>query len=81
MKFMKPCRTEIKVLLAPQQDICTYAGKLIHGVRLQVNVGDKLAKKIFQHVPALFLKKLKKLSFVSDEHFREGNLNFDFSIA
>ena len=81
MKFMKLCRTDIKILLAFQQDVRTYAGNLIYGVRLQVNVGDKLAKKIFQCVAALFWKKLKKTSFVSDGHFREWNLNFSFFIA
>ena len=25
--------------------------------------------------------KLKKMSFVSDRHFKEGGLNFNFSIA
>ena len=44
MKFIKPCRRDIKILLALQQDMRTYAGNLIYGVRLQVNVGDKLTK-------------------------------------
>ena len=51
---MKPCRTDIKILLALQQDVRTYAGNLIYGLRLQVSVGDRLAKKIFQGLVALF---------------------------
>ena len=42
------------MLLALQQDVRTYAGNLVYGVRLQVKVGDRLAKKIFQRVAALF---------------------------
>ena len=57
MKFMNTCRTDIKIVLALQQDVRTYAGNLIYGVRLQVNVRDRLAKKIFQCVGALFWKK------------------------
>ena len=61
MKFMKPRRTDIKILFASQQNLRTYTGSLIYGVRLQVNVGDRLAKKISQCVAALFWKKnLKK---------------------
>ena len=47
MTFMKPCRSEIKILFALQQDVLAYAGNLIYGVRLLVNVEDRLAKKIF----------------------------------
>ena len=36
-----------KILLALQQDVRTYAGNSIYGVRLDMNVGYKLAKKIF----------------------------------
>ena len=54
IKFMKPCRADIKVLLALQQYVRTYVGNLIYGVRLQANVGDRLAKNIFQCVAALF---------------------------
>ena len=36
----------INILLVLQQDVRTYAGNLIYGVRLQVNMGDRLAKKI-----------------------------------
>ena len=54
MKFMKPCRTYIKILLALQQDVRTCAGNLIYGVILHVNVGDRQAKKNFQCVAALF---------------------------
>ena len=57
IKFMKTCRTDIKILLALQQYVRTYAGNLIYGVRLLVNVRDKLAKNIFQCVGALFWKK------------------------
>ena len=51
---MKLCRTDIKMLFAPQQDVRSYAGNLIHGVRLQVKVGERVAKIIFQCVAALF---------------------------
>ena len=79
MKFMKPRRTDIKILFASQQNLRTYTGSLIYGVRLQVNVGDRLAKKISQCVAALFWKKkLKKMSFVSNGHCRDGSLNFNF---
>ena len=57
MKFMNTCRTDIKIVLALQQDVRTYAGNLIYDVRLQVNVRDRLAKKVFQCVGALFWKK------------------------
>ena len=48
MKFMTPRRTDIKILFALQQDARTYAGNLIYGARLEVNVGDILTKTIFQ---------------------------------
>ena len=60
MKFMKPCWVDIKISLALQQDVWTYAGKLVYGVRLQMNmnVGDRLTKKeIFQCVIAFTLEK------------------------
>ena len=60
MKFMKPRRMDIKILLVMQKDVRTYAGILIYDVRLQVNVRDRLAKKIFQCVAALFSKKQNK---------------------
>ena len=47
MTFMKPCRSEIKILFALQQDVLAYAGNLIYGVRLLVNVEARQAKKIF----------------------------------
>ena len=31
-KSMKPCRTDIKILLALQQDVRTYSGNLIYDV-------------------------------------------------
>ena len=64
-----------------QQDVRTYTGNLIYDVRLQLNLKDRLAKKNFQYIAALFSKKLKKMSFVSDRHFRKGSVNFNFSIA
>ena len=42
---------------------------------------DRLAKKIFQCVAALFEKKLEKMSFVSDGRFKEDGLSPNFSIA
>ena len=47
LKFMKPCRTNIKLLYAFQQDIREYAGNLIYGVRLQMDVGNRLAETLF----------------------------------
>ena len=47
MNFIKPRRTDIKILFALQQDVRTYAGNLIYGVRLQADVRDRLAKKSF----------------------------------
>ena len=45
---MKTSRTYIKILLALQQEVRIYAG-----VRLQVDVGNRQAKKIFQSVGEL----------------------------
>ena len=70
-----------RTLASLQQDVRTYTGNLIYDVRLQLNLKDRLAKKIFQYIAALFSKKLKKMSFVSDRHFRKGSVNFNFSIA
>ena len=53
MKFMKPFRTDIKILFVFQQDLRTNAGNLIYDLRLQLNMGDSLAKTIFQCVTAL----------------------------
>ena len=57
MKFMQTCWMDIKILLAHQQDVCTYASNLISDVTLQVNVEGRLAKNIFQYVGALFWKR------------------------
>ena len=46
-----------KIILALQQDECTYGGNLIYSIRLHMNVEDRLAKKLFQCVAALFRKK------------------------
>ena len=46
-----------EILFALQQDVHSCTGNFIYDVRLQVNTGDKLAKKIFPCVYALFLKK------------------------
>ena len=74
MKFIKPSRTDIKILLALQQDVFKCAGNFISDVRLQVNVEDRLAK--------LFSKKLKKMSFISEGLYsREVGLNFNYFIA
>ena len=37
MKSMKPRRTDIKILLALQQDVHGDSGNLIYAVRLQIN--------------------------------------------
>ena len=47
IKFMKLCRTDIKTLYALKQDARAYAGNLIYGVRLQMDVGDRLAETCF----------------------------------
>ena len=78
--FMKPCQMAIKILLALQQDVRKYAGNLIYGVRLQVNVMWEIDwLKI--SLSALLHCSGKKKSFMSDGHFRESSLNFNFSIA
>ena len=51
---MKPCRMDIKIFFALQQDVRAYAGDLINGIKLKVNMGDRLPKKIFQCIAALF---------------------------
>ena len=51
---MKACWTDIEILMALQQDARTYTGNLMYIIRLQVYLGDSLAKKIFQSVAALF---------------------------
>ena len=81
MKSVKPCRTDIKILSTLHQEKRTYAGNLIYGARLRVNVGDRLAKKIFPCVATLFWKRLNKMCFVSYGHCTEGSMNFNFSIA
>ena len=48
------------ILLALQKDVRTYAGNLIYGVRLQVNVGDRLAKKEFGTLLYCSEKNLRK---------------------
>ena len=70
MKFMKLCRTDIKILLALQQDVRTYAGNLIYGVRLQVNGEINSLNKSFS-ASCIALK----IKFVSDGHIRDGSLN------
>ena len=51
---MKPCRTDIKILFVLQEDLHTYAGNLKNGIRLQINTGDKQAKKKFKCTTTLF---------------------------
>ena len=69
--------SDLHLLLVFQQGLHTNAGNLIYGVRLQVNVGDSLAKKKFSVRYCIALKKkLKKMSFVSGGHFREGKPQF-----
>ena len=71
MKFMKPCWTDINILLTLQQDVFTYEGNVIYAVRVQVSVGDRLAKKSFSVL--LYCsekKKIKKISFLSDGHVK-----------
>ena len=72
VKFMKPCRTDIKIFLALQQDVRRYADILIYGIRLKVMWEIDWLKKSFSALVHCF---------VSDGHFREGSLNFNFSIA
>lgn len=56
-KFMKPCRMDIKILLALKKDVRTYAaGNLIYGVIfdiLHVIVEYRLTKKTFHCVVAV----------------------------
>ena len=73
MKFMKPCRTDIKIPFAFQKDVHTYAVNSIYGVRLQFIVGDRLAKKSSSTLLYCLEKNV-------DGHVREEGLNFNFSI-
>ena len=41
----------------------THVGNLIYGVTLQVNVGDRLAKKIIQCIAAFSFKKTLESEF------------------
>ena len=70
MKFMKPCWTDINILLTLKQDAFTYVGNVIYAVRVQVNVRDRLAKKSFSALLYCSEKKLKKIGFLSDGHFK-----------
>ena len=44
-------------------------------------MGDRLAEDISLCFVALVRKKINKMYFVSDGRFREGGLNFNFSVA
>lgn len=73
MRFMRSCQTHIKIHYAFQQDGCTYAGNLVYGVRLQVNMRERLVKTLFI--------KLKKIDFVPYGHFKDDNLKFNSFMA
>ena len=48
---------------------------------MQVNVRDKPNKFFFSVLLHYFEKNLKKINFVLHGPFREGSLNFNFSMA
>ena len=47
MKFVKSCQTDIEILYVFQQHVRAYAYNLISGVRLQMNLGDRMAETFF----------------------------------
>ena len=53
IKFIKSFQAGIKILYAFQQDV-RYTGNLIHGVRLQMDVRDRLTETFFWYVAAFF---------------------------
>ena len=81
---MKPCRMDIKILLALKKDVRTYAaGNLIYGVIfdiLHVIVEYRLTKKTFHCVVAVLWKKILR-KWVSCRMDTEGSLNFNFPVA
>ena len=81
---MKPCRRDIKILFALQQvyghvRIC--AGNLIYGVRLQVNVVNRMAKKSFNALLHCSEKNLRIFILCWIYTLEKVGLNFDFSLA
>ena len=81
---MKPCRMDIKILLALKKDVRTYAaGNLIYGVIfdiLHVIVEYRLTKRTFHCVVAVLWKKILR-KWVSCRMDTEGSLNFNFPVA
>ena len=81
---MKPCRMDIKILLALKKDVRTYAaGNLIYGVIfdiLHVIVEYRLTKKTFHCVVAVLWKKILR-KWVSCWMDPEGSLNFNFPVT
>ena len=65
---MRSCRGDIKTFDSFQHDPRAYGGNLIYGVRLQMDVGDRVVETFFCCVDALFRKALKDIDFVSDGH-------------
>ena len=73
MRFMRLCQTHIKILYAFEQGWCVYAGNLVYGVRLQVNMREWLVKTFFI--------KRKKIDFMSYGYFQDGSLMFNSFIV
>ena len=81
---MKPCRTDIEICLALQQDVRTHASNLIYGVRLQENVGDRPTKNCFcalLHCSEKIKINLRKWAFCRMDTSFKGCLSFNFSMA
>ena len=70
--FMLSIQRDIKILYALQQVIRSYAGNLIYGVRLQVNVGDILAKKF--SIVSMKLNDDDIFSFPNKIKFDDSNI-------
>ena len=69
---MLSIQRDIKILSALQQVIRSYAGNLIYGVRLQVNVGDILAKKF--SIVSMKLNDDDIFSFPNKIKFDDSNI-------
>ena len=79
---MKSSWTDIKTLYKFEQDVHVYADKLIYGVILQIDVGDRLAESFFKYIATFFWKKIKDTDFESDGHSWDGALNYEcFSVS
>ena len=78
---MKSCRTDIKTLYAFQTHVRAYAGNLTYGVRLQMDVGDRLAGTFSSAMRHCCAKKLRILISYRTDTVEIVPLNFEYSIV